>query len=371
MHAHAASRMQRTCALAARLASHTSVASALKTQRCAPRAAPLTPLAVRLCRCAQPRNSLDALSRAQPRNSLDASSRAHTRVLTHPPTRGHALSAQARAMTTRGVEDARNKHVHTLHEVYAHPTTTKLRWQALMSMLEAFGGTHRPAGDGHKEHIELDGRTLFLSRPHKTNTITNASDVVALRHFLAAAGLAPDDSCAASAEAARQRALETPHAASARVSDASLDGKHVLCYVAHNEARLYPTLAPGAAAEHVLHAWDPNGKRRHLHVKHGVKHQSTPVFHGDYVPVDPRFLKDVMSALRGAEQILLVGHGTGKSNAADALEGAMRTQAPELAKRVVGRLVLSEGHVTQNELLAAGRAFFNTRAAEEPGGMNA
>ena len=271
--------------------------------------------------------------------------------------------------TTRGVEDARNKHVNTLHEVFSHPTSTKLRWTAVLSMLEAYGASHRPCADGNKEHIEMGGRTMFLPRPHNRSTLANAADIVALRHFLEGAGLAPDYACAAAAAAAsRQRRLEAPHAAAANVPESSCDGRHLLIFMDNHEARLYRTQAPGSApAVEIMHPFDPTGIRRHLHLKRGVKHQSTPVVHGDYVTADPRFLKNVIARLRETEvqEILLAGHGTGKSCAIEALQNALRQHAPELASRVVGRLHLSEGHVTHNELLAKARVFFGGRATDE------
>lgn len=277
------------------------------------------------------------------------------------------LTQRVAAMTTRSVDEARNKHARTLHEVFAHPLSTKLRWHAVMSMVEAFGATHYPSGDGAKEHITLGGRTMFLTKPkHSSNSITNAADVMALRHFLSAAGLAPDAAHAA-AEVARQRALETPHAAAATAPPASLDGRHVVVWLSFTEAKLFRCHLPRSSPDAVLHPWDPNGKRQHLHIKHGrVQNQATPTYHGDWVPPDPRFLKAIITALGedDTDAILIACHGTGKSNAADALEAAMRHHAPGLGAKVVGRLTLSEGHTTTNELLAAARAFYNQHQQE-------
>ena len=212
----------------------------------------------------------------------------------------------------------------------------------------------------------MGGRSIYLPRPHNRSTLANAADIVALRHFLAGAGLTPDDACAAAATLP-QRTLETPHAAAANVPESLCDGRHLLIFVDNHEARLYRTQAPGAPAVEIMHPFDPTGIRRHLHLKRGVKHQSTPVVRGDYVTADPRFLKNVIARLRETEvqDILLAGHGTGKSCAIEALQNALRQHAPELASRVVGRLHLSEGHVTQNELLAKARDFFGGRATVE------
>lgn len=271
------------------------------------------------------------------------------------------------AMTTKAIDEARNKHSRTLHEVFAHPLSTKLRWHAVMSMLEAFKATHHPSGDGSKEHITLSGHSMFLPKPKYSNSNCLPSDVMALRHFLSAAGLAPDAAHTA-AESARQHAMETPHEAAATASPASLDGRHLLVWLSFAEAKVFRYHMPKSTPDVVLHPWDPNGKRQHLHVKHGKQqNQGTPTYHGDHVPPDPRFMKELIAALHeaGPDAILLACHGTGmKSNAADALESAMRHHAPGLATRVVGRLAVSEGHVTTNELLAAARAFYKQQFDE-------
>ena len=88
--------------------------------------------------------------------------------------------------------------------------------------------------------------------------------------------------------------------------------------------------------------------------------------HGDWVPVlEPAFAKALCAVLAPSREVLLAGRGTGKSCAADALVRYMEDHAPELARRVAGRLRLSEGHVTDNELCAMARDFYNSRHDEE------
>ena len=279
-------------------------------------------------------------------------------------------------MTTRAVEDARRRHQRTLHEVFARPTTSSLRWRDLMSMLESFGGVHATTSH-EKERITLSGHTLFLHRPHGHNhaTIASPAEVAALRRFLKDCGLAPPDACGAGDHHASPpppppaEPSKPSQGAPERVPPEALDGRHALFVVDHAEARLYRHFTHGAPAT-LLHPHDPLGTRRHLHAKHGVKHQATPAVRGDYAPVlDARFANTLMDALQPFEEVIVAGHGTGKSSAVDALLGTMHARAPALARRVVHRLHLSEGHVTENELLASARAFYNERHdTEAPGG---
>ena len=146
------------------------------------------------------------------------------------------------------------------------------------------------------------------------------------------------------------------------MSPEALDGRHVLLWVSHAEARLFRTQPPGVAAPELLHPpGDPDGLRRHLRSKKAPAHAiAPPSAAGDRLPVlDGAFIKSILAALSGdVAQIILAGHGTGKASAADALVAAM---PPAMARRVTHRLRLSEGHATDAELCAAARAFYESR----------
>ena len=84
------------------------------------------------------------------------------------------------------------------------------------------------------------------------------------------------------------------------------------------------------------------------------------MYHGDYAPApELSYLKAVAAALAHADEILLASHGTGKSDAAAALEKYLKEHSPSVLQRIVGHAHLSEGHVTHRELIAAGRQFFS------------
>ena len=304
-----------------------------------------------------------------------------------PRVRRRALAASPpAAMTTRAVEEARGRHARTLHAVFAHPTSASLRWRDVLSMLESFGATHHPSGSGSKERVELAGRQLFLAKPqssrHNASSFAAPHEILALRRFLEDAGLAPADACgsrsaaseahaAAHAEHAAMHAPQTPSERQpAAVPPEALDGRHVLLWVSHAEARLYRTQAPGlpSCAPLMLHPpGDPDGLRRHLRAKKAPAHAiAPPSAAGDRLPVlEAAFAKAIFGALppEGVDEVILAGHGTGKASAADALLAAMEARAPALAKKVTHRLRLSEGHSTDAELCAAARGFYHARRA--------
>ena len=304
-----------------------------------------------------------------------------------PRVRRRASAPPPAAMTTRAVEEARGRHARTLHAVFAHPTSASLRWRDVLSMLESFGAKHHPASGGAKERFQLGERAIFLAKPHSSrhdaSSFAAPHEILALRRFLEDAGLAPADACgprsataeahaAAHAEHAAMHAPQTPSQRQpASVPPEALDGRHVLLWVSHAEARLYRTQAPGlySCTPIMLHPpGDPDGVRRHLHAKKAPAHAiSPPSAAGDRLPVlDSGFAKSILAALpiEGVDEVILAGHGTGKASAADALLAAMEARAPALAKKVTHRLRLSEGHATDAELCAEARGFYHARRTE-------
>ena len=105
----------------------------------------------------------------------------------------------------------------------------------------------------------------------------------------------------------------------------------------------------------MLVPWDPTGLRRKLRHRTPARAQRQPPCRGDTAPEDPSYYKAIAHELRAARQVVLAGHGTGKSSAVDQLIAALPA---DVRGKVVGRLHLSAGHVTENQLLAVVRAGF-------------
>jgi hypothetical protein len=63
----------------------------------------------------------------------------------------------------------------------------------------------------------------------------------------------------------------------------------------------------------------------------------------------------VATALQGAEAILLFGHGTGASSAMNQLLAELQQHHADLAKRVIGAIVVDTEHLSENQLLAKAR----------------
>lgn len=125
---------------------------------------------------------------------------------------------------------------------------------------------------------------------------------------------------------------------------------HVLVVIDHQEARVYRTEVRGSVPEQIT-PYDPHGYGRHLH----SAHEWTD---GKSVPERKSFYEAIAKTLRGAEQVLMFGSGTGKSSAMEHLLADLREHHPDVAKKVVGSVVVDAHHTSENQLLAKAREFY-------------
>jgi len=75
--------------------------------------------------------------------------------------------------------------------------------------------------------------------------------------------------------------------------------------------------------------------------------------HGEREPEEPSYSRQIAAALAPARRIVLVvGHGTGHSNAAAHLEELLRASHPEIGRRIVATKRLDLSSITERQLLA-------------------
>ena len=128
-------------------------------------------------------------------------------------------------------------------------------------------------------------------------------------------------------------------------------GPHLLVVIDHQEAKVYRTEVHGAVPERIA-PYDPHGYGRHLH----SAHEWTD---GKRQPERKSYYEAVAKTLRGAEQVLLFGSGTGRSSAMDQLLADLKEHHADVAAKVIGSIVVDAHHTTENELLAQAREFYS------------
>jgi hypothetical protein len=116
--------------------------------------------------------------------------------------------------------------------------------------------------------------------------------------------------------------------------------------VDHHGARIYRIdVASADASKHEIKPYDPH------HFLHHLTHKGESRVQGQRAPEDTDFYKSIAEALAAGGRIVVVGHGTGKSNAAEHLTEYLRTHHPETYQRVVREIDADLSAATTAQLL--------------------
>jgi hypothetical protein len=212
----------------------------------------------------------------------------------------------------------------TLEALFRHPTAHNLEWMDVVSLMEKIGEVRQKAND--KFGFDVAGQHYMMHKPH-TKDLTS-TEVVDLRHFLQRAGWSP----------------ENPSQAAARPEP---DAPTLMVVVDHHGAKIYHIVpASGDASRREITPYDPHHFLHHLAHKDQLREQ------GQRAPEDPSYYKRIADALAAAGKIVVVGHGTGKSNASQHLTEYLRTHHRETYQRIVREIDADLSAVTPPELLA-------------------
>ena len=125
---------------------------------------------------------------------------------------------------------------------------------------------------------------------------------------------------------------------------------HLLVVIDHQEARVYRTEVHGAVPVS-MSPYDPHGYGKHLH----SAHEWTD---GKRQPERKSFYEAIAKTLRGAEQVLLFGSGTGRSSPMDMLLADLKAHHSDVAGKIIGSEVVDAHHTTEDQLLAKARDFY-------------
>ena len=128
------------------------------------------------------------------------------------------------------------------------------------------------------------------------------------------------------------------------------EATHLLVVIDHQEAKVYRTEAYGSVPETIT-PYDPHGHGRHLHSAHEFTD-------GKRVPEKKSYYEAVAKTLRGADQVLLFGSGTGKASAMDQLVADLKAHHADVVAKIVGTVTIDPHHTTEAQILAHARDFY-------------
>jgi hypothetical protein len=212
--------------------------------------------------------------------------------------------------------------------VFAHPTAHNLAWYDVMSLLEQLGQVSQ--GANGKLRATVAGRSVAWepAGPQLTD-----SEIHQLRHFLQAVEATPSRG---------EPAALAPTAGRPR---------RAAVVITYRDAQVH-----GGGEVVRVEPFDPRGRLQHMHEKAGQ-------VEGKYLQPEPEYYARVADAMRGFDQILLLGHGKGHSSALAALTAYLDRHEPAVAPCVVGRVDLDGGEVTDAGVEQAVQEFF---AVDDP-----
>lgn len=109
-----------------------------------------------------------------------------------------------------------------------------------------------------------------------------------------------------------------------------LHPRRIVVVIDHHAAHIYQEYGAGAASsEHTVRPYDPFNFHHHL------IHRKEAHYSGDRVPEESSFYEAISRELIHALEIVIVGHGKGKSNASEHLSDYLKTHHPDLFGKVI------------------------------------
>ena len=209
----------------------------------------------------------------------------------------------------------------TYNTIFQHPVSHNLEWRDVHALFRQLGQVDQEPNGNLK--VTCNGQFLVLP-PARTKDVATTEELMALRHFL-------------------ERTETLPPPTEGRET-------HWLVVIDHHEARIFRTEMHGALPQQIL-PHEPDDYFRHAP-------DSKSFSRGREKPEPNSFFEPVAEALQGPGPILLFGTGTGTSSEMDQFIAWMRIHHPQLARRIVGSLVVNEHHLTVDQLLARAREFY-------------
>jgi hypothetical protein len=210
----------------------------------------------------------------------------------------------------------------TLESVFRHPSAHNLEWNDVVALIDKIGDVERKTNNEFE--FRVSGEVHFIRKPHKKDIA--GPDVIKLRKFLADAGWS---------------ASERPIA----VTPVEFTAPNLMVVIDHHDAKIYDIASAADIGGETIKPYDPH------HFLHHLTHKDQSVARGQRAPEDISFYQAISSALVRANSIIIVGHGKGKSNAANHLSDYLRAHHPEVAQRIKRECVADLSSITEPQLL--------------------
>jgi hypothetical protein len=136
-------------------------------------------------------------------------------------------------------------------------------------------------------------------------------------------------------------------ASPAPVSDESSESCRMVVVIDHHVAHVYREVGGKVPeSENTVHPYDPFDFRHHL------IHKKEAHYKGEKVPEEKSFYEEVAKDLLPANEIVLIGHGTGTSSAVEHLAEYLKEHHHDIAARVIATETVDLSALTAPEIEA-------------------
>jgi hypothetical protein len=120
--------------------------------------------------------------------------------------------------------------------------------------------------------------------------------------------------------------------------------------IGHHAAHVYQDLGEKVPEpEHTVRPYDPFGFHHHL------IHRKEAHYEGERVPEEKSFYEEVAKDLLPANEIVLIGHGTGKSSAVDHLAEYLKVNHHDISRHVIATETADLSALTESEIEAVAK----------------
>jgi len=121
----------------------------------------------------------------------------------------------------------------------------------------------------------------------------------------------------------------------------------MIVVIDHHAAHVYQDSGGSRPADdHKVQPYDP------FHFHHHLIHRKEAHYQGERVPEEDSFYEEIAKDITPAHEIVLIGHATGKGNAADFLQEYLKTHHPDISRRVIANESADLSAVSEPEIEA-------------------
>ena len=218
-----------------------------------------------------------------------------------------------------------HKHELLLESLLAGSLPRNVHWSDVVELIGKLGEIE-PHG-GTEFAFTVGSQRAFFKRP-STHSLEEG-EVSRLRRFLRQADLGADP-------------------------NEPVQAVRSIVIIDHHLARVYRDVdGRRAQRDDAARPYDPHGFHRHL------IHRKETHYQGQRVPEEPSFYEELAEDLLTSQEIVMVGHGTGKSSALEFLAEYLKKHHPMLYQRVIATEIVDISALTEPEIEAIAKKRMN------------